>query len=75
MASGSAAVQCLADVATIVLGILAVTGMNAAILTLAALIVLGATILLSGSTLSATVMGFMQPATRSSSFWSTGPAE
>ena len=59
MASGSAGVQLLAGLAAIVLGILAVTGTNPAILTFSALIVLGAAIVLSGSTLSGIVLGFM----------------
>ena len=62
MASGSAALQCLAGLAAIVLGILAVTGTNPMVLTLVGLLVLGATVLLTGSTLSGTVMGFMEPA-------------
>lgn len=62
MASGSAAIQCLAGLAAIVLGILAVTGTNPMALTLIGLLVLGATVLLTGSTLSGTVMGFMEPA-------------
>lgn len=61
MASGSAAMQCLAGLAAIVLGILAVTGTNPMVLTLAGLLVLGATVLLTGSTLTGTVMGFMEP--------------
>jgi len=59
MASGSAGVQLLAGLTAIVLGILAVTGTNPAVLILSALIVLGAAIVLSGSTLSGIVMGFM----------------
>jgi hypothetical protein len=59
MASGSAGVQLLAGLTAIVLGILAVTGTNPAVLTVSALIVLGATIVLSGSTLSGIVLGFM----------------
>jgi len=62
MASGSAALQCLAGLAAIVLGILAVTGINPLALTLVALLVLGATVLSTGSTLSSAVMGFMEPA-------------
>ena len=62
MASSSAALQCLAGLAAIVLGILAVTGINSMVLTLVALLVLGATVLLTGSALSSTVMGFMEPA-------------
>ncbi len=75
MASGSAAMQCLGGLAAIVLGILAVTGMNAAVLTLVGLLVLGATVLLAGSTLSGVVMGFMVPVAERRSAWSAGPAE
>ena len=62
MASGSAALQCLAGLAAIVLGILAVTGTNPVVLTLVGLLVLGSTVLLTGSTLSGVVMGFVEPA-------------
>lgn len=62
MAAGSAGVQLLAGLTAVVLGILAVSGTNPPILILSALIVLGATVLLSGSTLSGVVMGFMRPA-------------
>ena len=79
MASGSAALQCLAGLAAGVLGIVAVTGTNPMVLMLVGLLVLGATVLLTGSTLSAAVMGFMEPAaTRreaSSYSQSTGAAE
>jgi hypothetical protein len=60
MASGSAGVQMLAGLAAIVLGILAVIGINQNILMLAALIILGATIILTGSALSGLVVGFMR---------------
>ena len=53
----------LAGLAAIVLGILALAGVNAAVLDLSALIALGATLVMTGSTLSATVMSFMRPAT------------
>jgi hypothetical protein len=59
MASGSAGVQLLAGLTGIVLGILAITGTNPVVLTLSALIVLGATVVLTGSTLSGIVLGFM----------------
>jgi hypothetical protein len=59
MASGSAAVQLLAGLTSIVLGILAIVGIQAATLIASALIVLGAAVLLSGSTLTGVVMGFM----------------
>jgi hypothetical protein len=62
MASGSAVLQCLSGLAAIVLGILAVTGTNPNALTLVGLLVLGATVLLTGSTLTGAVMGFMEPA-------------
>jgi len=76
MASGSAAMQCLAGLAAIVLGILAVTGINAAVLSVVALLVLGGTVLLTGSTLTAAVTGLVEPnvsATREG--WSSGSAE
>jgi len=70
MASGSAVLQCLAGLGAIVLGILAVTGTNPDVLTLVGLLVLGATVLLTGSTLSGAVMGFMEPtATRTGGAW------
>lgn len=64
MAAGSAVMQCLAGLAAGILGILAVTGTaNPTVLVLVALLVLGATVLLTGSSLSAMVMGFMEPST------------
>lgn len=69
MASGSAVLQCLAGLAAIVLGILAVTGTNASVLTLVGLLVLGATVLLTGSTLSGAVMGFMEPTVTRAGPW------
>ncbi len=61
MASGSAGVQALGGLAAIVLGVIAVAG-NAHDLTinLAALIVVGGTLVLTGSSLSTTVLGFMR---------------
>ena len=61
MASGSASIQVLAGLAAIVLGILAVAGTSSMHLILAALLVLGITIILTGSTLSGLVLGFMRP--------------
>lgn len=76
MASGSAAMQCLAGLAAVVLGILAVTRGNPTVLTLVGLLVLGVTVLLTGSTLSGAVMGFMEPAvTRREGSQSRGAAE
>jgi hypothetical protein len=62
MAFGSATVQALAGLAAIVLGVIALAGGgNPTTLTLVALLALGGTLILTGSTLSATVMGFMRP--------------
>jgi hypothetical protein len=62
MASGSSSVQAVTGVAAIVMGILAVAGTTSTTLTLAALLVLGVTIILTGSTLTGLVLGFMRPA-------------
>ena len=59
MAAGSSGVQLLSGLAAIVLGILALVG-NAVVLTLTALLVIGVTELLQGSTLSGLVRGFMR---------------
>ncbi len=78
MASGSAALQCIAGLAAIVLGILAVTGTYPEVLMLTALLVLGTTVLLTGSTLSGAVMSFMEPTVaRRGTTWSqsSGAAE
>jgi len=64
MASGSAGIQLLAGLAAIVLGILAVSGVHTNVLSLSALVVVGATVVLTGSTLSALVTSFMRPSTR-----------
>jgi hypothetical protein len=61
MASGSAGMQLLTGLAAVVLGILAVAGHAPRVLTLAALLVLGITVLLSGSALSSLVLSFMRP--------------
>lgn len=65
MASGSAGLQALAGLAAIVLGILALagTGVASSVLTLVALLALGATLILTGSALSGTVLSFMRPST------------
>lgn len=60
MASGSAGVQLLSGLTGIVLGILSVSGERSPVLTLAALLVLGVTFILTGSALSGLVMGFMR---------------
>jgi hypothetical protein len=64
MASGSASVQMLAGLAAVVLGILAVAGVNPNILALSALIVLGSAIILAGSALTGLIMGFMRSVPR-----------
>lgn len=76
MAAGSAALQFLGGLAAIVLGILAVTGTNPVALSLVGLLVMGATVLLTGSTLSGMVEGFMRPVTGARpGTWSGSPAE
>jgi len=63
MAAGSTGVQAMAGLAVVVLGILAVCGVYAQPLTLIALLVAGSAILLTGSALSGTMIGFMRPTT------------
>jgi hypothetical protein len=62
MASGSGGVQLLTGLAAMVLGILAVSGVNTDPLTLVALLVMGITVIMTGSTLSGMVMGAMRSA-------------
>ncbi len=62
MATGSTGVQLMAGLASAVLGILAVAGNAPLLLSLAALLVLGVTVLLTGSTLSGLILSFMRPA-------------
>jgi hypothetical protein len=66
LASGSAGIQALAGLAAVVLGIFAIagTGVDDVILILVALLALGATLILTGSTLSGTMMSVMRPSTR-----------
>lgn len=61
IAAGSSGVQAMAGLAAIVLGILAVAGINTEPLALIALLVAGAAIVMTGSTLSGTMIGFMRP--------------
>jgi hypothetical protein len=75
MASGSASVQVVAGLAAIVLGILAVAGTSSTAVTLAALLVLGVTIILTGSTLSGLVLGLMRPVRRQPKDLSCPPEE
>jgi len=69
-------VQCIAGVSAIVLGILAVSGVYPAVLSLVALLIMGATVLLSGSTLSGAAMTFTEPTPatmRGGGGWSQSP--
>jgi hypothetical protein len=61
MASGTAGLQAFAGLAAVVLGILALVGTFPAVLTLVALLALGATIVMTGSALSGAVLSFMRP--------------
>jgi hypothetical protein len=65
MASGSAGIQAVAGIAAVVLGVLALagTGVDSIVLILVALLIVGITIVLSGSTWSGTVMSFMKETT------------
>jgi hypothetical protein len=75
MAIGSAGMQALAGLAAIVLGILALAGNNPAVLALVALLALGATLILTGSTLSTTVLSLMRPLPAEGTGTRSGPAE
>lgn len=66
MSSGSAAIQAIAGLGAIVLGILAVVGNHPTILSLVALLALGATLVLTGTAWSGLVLSFMQPMAASS---------
>jgi hypothetical protein len=61
MAHGSMGTQALTGIAAIVLGVLALVLSASGILTLVALLVVGAALLLSGSAASEAFVGFMQP--------------
>jgi hypothetical protein len=63
VAIGSAMLQAMGGVTVIVLGILAVAGLFTVPLTLIGILVSGAAILLTGSTLSGTMVGFMRATT------------
>lgn len=60
IAAGSSGLQAMTGLAVLVLGILAVSGAMTVDLTLIALLVAGAAIILTGSTLSGTMIGFMR---------------
>jgi hypothetical protein len=63
VATGSSSVQGLAGLAVIVLGVLGVAGIMTDYLALIALLVAGAAIVMTGSTLSGTMIGFMRSGT------------
>lgn len=70
MAAGSAGIQFVAGLASLVLGILAVvmaTAMRNDLLTLVALLIVGLTNIISGSALSGLVLSFMRPESQSGS--------
>jgi hypothetical protein len=74
MAAGAAGVQGVAGLTAIVLGILAICGVYTEILTLVALLVLGAAVLLTGSTLSGSAMSSAEPNVGSrTGNWSQSP--
>lgn len=61
IASGSAGIQALAGIAAIVLGLIALAGnQNDLTVNLAALVAVGAAVVLTGSSLSATILGLMR---------------
>ncbi|MGC2076432.1 MAG: hypothetical protein WA728_10455 [Xanthobacteraceae bacterium] len=62
VAAGSAGLQAMAGLAVIVLGILAVAGVYTTGLSLIALLIGGAAIVLTGSSLSGSMTGLMRPA-------------
>ena len=62
VAAGSAGLQAMAGLAMIVLGILAVAGVYTTGLSLIALLIAGAAIVLTGSSLSGSMTGLMRPA-------------
>ncbi len=62
MAAGSGGLQMASGLAAVVLGILAVCGVYRPVLTLVALLVLGVTVIMTGSTMSGMLLGFMRPA-------------
>lgn len=67
VATGSSSLQGMAGLAVIVLGILAVAGIASQNLALIALIVAGCSIVLTGSTLSGTMIGLMRSSTATAS--------
>lgn len=66
VAAGSSGFQGAAGLAMIVLGILAIAGVHSQLLNLVALLVAGAAVVMTGSTLGSAMMGFMRPTSRGS---------
>ena len=64
VAAGSSGIQAMAGLAVIVLGILAISGTATLALTLVALLVAGASLVMTGSTLSGTMIGLMRSGSR-----------
>jgi hypothetical protein len=64
VAAGSSGIQGMAGLAVIVLGVLAVSGIYSLVLTLVGLLVAGAALVMTGSTLSGTMIGFMRSTPR-----------
>jgi hypothetical protein len=74
MAVGSAGTQALAGLAAVILGILAVVGTFPGYLTLIALLVVGATVVLTGSALSGAALSFMRPSIERTRTTTSSPA-
>jgi hypothetical protein len=66
MASGSAGAQALAGLGSVVLGVLAVIGLNPEVLTLTAVLVLGAAVILGASATSGAILNVVRPSPTSS---------
>jgi hypothetical protein len=64
VAAGSSGIQGMAGLAVIVLGILAISGTASLTLTIVALLVAGAALVMTGSTLSGTMIGLMRSSPR-----------
>jgi hypothetical protein len=62
VAAGSSGFQGAAGLAMVVLGILAISGAHSQLLNLTALLIAGAAVVMTGSTLGSAMIGFMRPA-------------
>jgi hypothetical protein len=72
VAAGSSGLQAMTGLAVIVLGILAVAGVFTTPLTLIALLIAGAALVMTGSTLSGTLIGFMRSSSTTAAPTRTG---